>query len=157
MRLTKFTDLALRCVMRLAVSRDDEPPLTTREVAGSMGVPHTHLAKAITRLQHLGVVETRRGHGGGLALTGFGREASVGRLVRILEGEGEVVACEGDPPCPLYAACHLRKALRDAQNAFYGALDPLTVPELVAPPARQVLAGLAERPTRHRPSSPPRS
>lgn len=46
MRLTKFTDLALRAVMRLAVSERDEP-LTTREVAQDMGVPAAHMAKAI--------------------------------------------------------------------------------------------------------------
>ncbi|MZE72930.1 Rrf2 family transcriptional regulator, partial [Streptomyces sp. SID5789] len=76
MRLTKFTDLALRSVMRLAVVRDGDDPLTTREVADAMGVPYTHAAKAVTRLQHLGVVEARRGRGGGLALTGAGRDAS---------------------------------------------------------------------------------
>ncbi|MEU3923468.1 hypothetical protein AB0E79_36355, partial [Streptomyces sp. NPDC029004] len=45
MRLTKFTDLALRSVMRLAVS-DDGDPLTTREVAEAMDVRYTHVAKA---------------------------------------------------------------------------------------------------------------
>ncbi|MET9776497.1 nitric oxide-sensing transcriptional repressor NsrR [Streptomyces sp. NPDC006367] len=146
MRLTKFTDLALRCVMRLAVVRDGDAPLTTREVAEVIGVPYTHAAKAITRLQHLGVVEARRGRGGGLTLTGPGRGASVGRLVRELEGDGEVVACEGGTPCPLRGACRLRGALRAAQEAFYGALDPLTVADLVASPTGPVLMGLTTRP-----------
>ncbi|MGQ4427144.1 nitric oxide-sensing transcriptional repressor NsrR, partial [Streptomyces violaceoruber] len=96
MRLTKFTDLALRSVMRLAVVRDGDEPLATREVAEVVGVPYTHAAKAITRLQHLGVVEAQRGRGGGLTLTDLGRRASVGWLVRELEGEAEVVDCEGD-------------------------------------------------------------
>lgn len=143
-RLTKFTDLALRSVMRLAVS-DDGDPLTTREVAAAMDVRYTHVAKAITRLQHLGVVEARRGRGGGLALTSLGRRASVGWLVRELEGEDEVVACD-DPPCPLRGACRLRRALRDAQEAFYAALDPLTVADLVASPTGPVLVGLIGRP-----------
>ena len=147
MRLTKFTDLALRSVMRLAVVRDGDDPLTTREVAEVMSVPYTHAAKAITRLQHLGVVEARRGRGGGLALTGLGRRASVGWLVRELEGDGEVVACEDDPPCPLRAACRLRGALRNAQEAFYAALDPLTVADLVASPTGPVLIGLGDRPS----------
>lgn len=141
MRLTKFTDLALRAVMRLAVAEQDAT-LTTREVAEAMDVPYTHMAKVISRLQRLGVVEARRGRGGGLGLTGLGRKASVGWLVRELEGEGEVVACEGDPPCPLRGACRLRRALRDAQEAFYAALDPLTVSDLVASPAGPVLVGL---------------
>lgn len=141
MRLTKFTDLALRAVMHLAVP-EHKPPLTTREVAGAMDVPYTHMAKAISRLQHLAVIDARRGRGGGLGLTSLGRQASVGWLVRELEGEGEVVACAGDPPCPLRAACRLRRALRDAQEAFYAALDPLTVSDLVASPTGPVLAGL---------------
>ncbi|MFJ9417156.1 RrF2 family transcriptional regulator [Streptomyces sp. NPDC101227] len=144
MRLTKFTDLALRAVMRLAVA-EQAGPSTTREVAEAMGVPHAHMAKAITRLQHLGVLEARRGRGGGLELTGLGRQASVGWLVRELEGEDEVVACDGDPPCPLRAACRLRRALREAQEAFYATLDPLTVGDLVASPTGPVLVGLVGR------------
>ncbi|MET8568834.1 nitric oxide-sensing transcriptional repressor NsrR [Streptomyces sp. NPDC004783] len=146
MRLTKFTDLALRCVMRLAVVKDGDDPLATREVAEAIGVPYTHAAKAVTRLQHLGVVEARRGRGGGLTLTGLGRGASVGWLVRELEGDGEVVACEGETPCPLRGACRLRGALRAAQEAFYSALDPLTVADLVASPTGPVLIGLTPRP-----------
>ncbi|MEV8155666.1 Rrf2 family transcriptional regulator [Streptomyces fradiae] len=144
MRLTKFTDLALRAVMRLAVEDGGGSP-TTREVAESMGVPAAHKAKAVTRLQHLGVVEARRGRGGGLALTALGRGASIGWLVRELEGDGEVVACEGETPCPLRAACRLRGALRDAQEAFYAALDPLTVADLVSSPTGPVLVGLVGR------------
>ncbi|HEY9366928.1 Rrf2 family transcriptional regulator [Streptomyces sp.] len=142
MRLTKFTDLALRAVMRLAVSEQDGSA-TTREVAETMAVPYAHMAKVVTRLQHLGVVEARRGRGGGLALTDMGRRASVGWLVRMLEGEEEVVACEGDPPCPLRAACRLRGALRSAQEAFYRTLDPLTVADLVESPAGPVLVSLS--------------
>ncbi|MGX1504595.1 UNVERIFIED_CONTAM: Rrf2 family nitric oxide-sensitive transcriptional repressor [Streptomyces graminofaciens] len=83
----------------------------------------------------------------GLELTALGRRASVGWLVRELEGEGEVVACEGDAPCPLRGACRLRRALRDAQEAFHATLNPLTVADLVASPAGPVLVGLSGRRT----------
>ncbi|MEV4941412.1 RrF2 family transcriptional regulator [Streptomyces zaomyceticus] len=145
MRLTKFTDLALRAVMRLAVTAPEESA-TTREVAASMDVPYAHMAKVVTRLQHLGVVEARRGRGGGLVLTERGRRSSVGWLARTLEGDEEVVACEGDPPCPLRTACRLRGALREAQEAFYRALDPLTVAELVESPTGPLLLSLTPRP-----------
>lgn len=145
MRLTKFTDLALRAVMRLAVTGPNESP-TTREVADSMAVPYAHMAKVVTRLQHLGVIEARRGRGGGLALTELGRQSSVGWLTRTLEGDDEVVACEGDPPCPLRTACRLRGVLRQAQEAFYRTLDPLTVADLVESPTGPVLLTLSTRP-----------
>ncbi|MEU9860717.1 Rrf2 family transcriptional regulator [Streptomyces sp. NPDC047971] len=148
MRLTKFTDLALRAVMRLAVpgAPGQDPSVTTREVAEVMAVPYAHMAKVVTRLQHLGVVEARRGRGGGLVLTETGRGASVGWLVRMLEGEEEVVTCEGDTPCPLRAACRLRGALREAQEAFYRTLDPLTVADLVESPTGPVLVSLGAHP-----------
>ncbi|WP_406506872.1 RrF2 family transcriptional regulator [Streptomyces sp. NBC_00212] len=147
MRLTRFTDLALRVLMRLAVveSADDRTPPTTREVSDAMHIPYTHTAKVVARLQHLGLVEARRGRGGGLTLTAAGRLASVGGLVRELEGPGDVVECEGSTPCPLAAACRLRRALHRAQEAFYGSLDEVTVDDLVASPTGPLLIGLTSR------------
>lgn len=140
MRLLRSTDLALRVLMRLAVAGETTP--TTREVAAAMQVPYTHAAKVVAELQHLGLLEARRGRGGGLALTGKGRTASVGGIVRTFEGDGDVVDCEGSTPCPLNSACRLRGALRRAQEAFYASLDPLTVADIVAEPTGPLLLGL---------------
>ncbi|MET8325808.1 Rrf2 family transcriptional regulator [Streptomyces sp. NPDC005181] len=142
MRLTRFTDVALRVLMRLAVVENEDPP-TTREVAATMQVPYTHTAKVVARLQHLGLIEARRGRGGGLTLTGSGRSASIGGLVRELEGPGDVVECEGATPCPLRSACRLRSALHRAQEAFYASLDPITVAELVTSPTGPLLIGIS--------------
>jgi Rrf2 family nitric oxide-sensitive transcriptional repressor len=137
MRLLRSTDLALRMLMRLAVLGDTNP--TTREVAEDMAVPYTHAAKVVAELQHLGLVDARRGRGGGLSLSEKGRTASVGAVVRAFEGETEVVECEGDQPCPLNADCRLRGALRRAQEAFYASLDPLTVADVTAAPTGPLL------------------
>ncbi|WP_042392215.1 RrF2 family transcriptional regulator [Streptacidiphilus carbonis] len=142
MRLTKATDIALRIAMYLAVRPPEQEEPTTRTVADAMGVPYSHTAKLVARLRALGVVETRRGVGGGLRITAVGRDTSLGRLVRELEGVGDVVGCEDSPPCPLRNECRLRGALRHAQDAFYAALDPLTIDDLVSGPAGPVLLGL---------------
>ncbi|MFD9339419.1 Rrf2 family transcriptional regulator [Streptomyces sp. NPDC060028] len=115
----------------------------TREVAATLEVPYTHAAKVVARLQHLGLVEARRGRGGGLALTSAGRAASVGGVIRELEGAGDVVDCDGAAPCPLRGACVLRGALRRAQEAFFASLDPLTVNDLVAAPTGPPLLGIS--------------
>ncbi|CAL9309387.1 RrF2 family transcriptional regulator [Streptomyces sp. R02] len=143
MRLLRSTDLALRVLMRLAVAGDTTP--TTREVAEAMDVPYTHAAKVVADLQHRGMLTARRGRGGGLALTEQGRGASVGGLVRSLEGEGDVVDCDGaatTAPCPLRSDCRLRGALRRAQEAFFASLDPLTVADLTADPTGPLLLGV---------------
>ena len=144
MQLTGFTDLALRIVMRLAVLED--PASTTRTVSEQLQVKYTHATKVVATLQRLGVVETRRGRAGGLRLADDARSMSVGQLVRSLEGPGEVVDCEGPVPCPLRGGCLLRSALRDAREAFFAALDPLTIADLAAPPTRTILLTLSSRP-----------
>ncbi|WP_329216596.1 Rrf2 family transcriptional regulator [Streptomyces sp. NBC_01485] len=153
MRLLRSTDLALRVLMRLAVT--DEAPAatpstpvipTTREVAAAMEVPYTHAAKVVAELQHLGLLEARRGRGGGLTLTERGRTASVGALVRTFEGDGDVVDCQGATPCPLNSACRLRGALRRAQEAFFESLDPITVADIVREPTGPLLLGITARP-----------
>ncbi|TVL92473.1 Rrf2 family transcriptional regulator [Streptomyces sp. SAJ15] len=146
MRLTKSTDIALRIAMRLAVLDDEAEAPATREVAEAVAVPYTHAAKVVSRLQRLGVVEARRGRGGGLTLTHAGRTGSLGRLLRELEGVGDVVGCEDEPPCPLRSACRLRSALRTAQEAFFASLDPLTIDDLVGPPTGPVLLSLSPGP-----------
>ncbi|MDQ0962343.1 Rrf2 family nitric oxide-sensitive transcriptional repressor [Streptomyces sp. B4I13] len=147
MRLLRSTDLALRVLMRLTVTGENpQVTPTTREVAAAMEVPYTHAAKVVAELQHMGLLEARRGRGGGLALTGAGRAASVGAVVRAFEGEGDVVDCEGGAaPCPLSSACRLRGALRRAQEAFYRSLDPLTLADLVTEPTGPLLLGIPGR------------
>ncbi|WP_181802309.1 Rrf2 family transcriptional regulator [Streptomyces shenzhenensis] len=144
MRLLRSTDLALRLLMRLAVVSGSSP--TTREVAADMDVPYTHAAKVVAELQHLGLVDARRGRGGGLTLTEKGRTASVGAVVRIFEGEGDVVECEGDNPCPLNSDCRLRGTLRRAQEAFFATLDPVTVADMVVAPTGPLLLSISKRP-----------
>ncbi|GGJ57942.1 RrF2 family transcriptional regulator [Streptomyces brasiliensis] len=146
MRLLRSTDLALRVLMRLAVTDPSTP--TTRQVAEDMDVPYTHAAKVVAELQHLGLVDARRGRGGGLSLTEKGRTASVGAVVRRFEGDGDVVDCEGGTttPCPLSPACKLRGALRRAQEAFYASLDTLTLEDVTAAPTGPLLLGITRRP-----------
>lgn len=146
MRLTRFTDVAVRVLMLLAVKEDKVPP-TTREVAATVLVPYSHAAKVVARLQRLGMIDARRGRGGGLALTGAGRFASIGRLMRELEGQDRVAECESGVPCPLRSNCRLRSVLREAEEAFYASMDALTVNDLVSSPTGPLLLGLSGRPT----------
>lgn len=142
MRLNRSTDIGLRVLM-LSAARGDR--LTVDELADSLAVPRNHLAKVVQTLQHRGLLETVRGRNGGVRLAAAGHSESVGALVRALEGAAEVVDCEGDPApaCPLRGNCRLRGALRVAQEAFYAALDPITIGDLAAPPVRETLLSIS--------------
>lgn len=143
MQLTRFTDLGLRAMMLLAAGESDERRVTSRMIATGAGASEHHVAKAVSRLVDLGMVNARRGRVGGLELTEAGRSASIGWLIRQLEGDREVVECGGDAPCPLIAACRLRRALSDAKEAFYSELDRHTVADLVGSPSLPIVLSIS--------------
>lgn len=142
MELTRFTDIGLRIVMRLAA---DDEAVTSREIARQLQVPYTHVAKVVARLSELGVVHTRRGRTGGLAVTELGREAHAGWLARQLEGDQPIIDCNHPTPCPLLSVCQLRGALAEARNAFFDDLDRHTIADLVTPDTSAVLLSLSSR------------
>lgn len=66
MRLTSFTDYGLRLLMRMAGSPDRS--FSTAELARSFGLSRNHVMKIVQHLAHAGIVDTRRGGGGGVTL-----------------------------------------------------------------------------------------
>lgn len=131
MQLSRFSDLGLRVMMRLAVSGAAAERVTAKLVARQVNASEHYIAKAVTKLAELGLVDSHRGRTGGIFLTEQGRTATVGQIVRGLEGRSEVVACTGASPCPLASACRLRHMLADAQESFYRNLDQYTLADLV--------------------------
>lgn len=154
MQLTRFTDIGLRVVMLLAVrgetasatNSSGERPTTTRDLATELAVSYTHIAKVVSKLSELGVVHARRGRSGGLVITELGRQARVGWLAGHLEGDGEVVDCDGPQPCPLRYSCRLRGALARARMAFFASLDEHTIDDLVRDPGNGVVITLLPTP-----------
>jgi Rrf2 family nitric oxide-sensitive transcriptional repressor len=144
MQLTRFTDLGLRAMMLMAAGESEGHRITTRTIATGAGASEHHIAKAVSRLVELGMVNARRGRVGGLELTAAGRTASVGWLIRQLEGDRDVVTCGGDNPCPLIAACRLRRALAEAKEAFYRELDRHTITDLAGSQSLPVVLRLTE-------------
>lgn len=107
--------------------------LTSREIAELVDVPYNHVTKAVLELRTLGLIEVIRGRHGGALINEAGLEASVGGLLRKLDKREDVVDCTdstANGTCPLAGGCRLRGALRIAREAFYAALDPLTVREI---------------------------
>lgn len=129
MRLTSFTDYGLRMLMRMA----SEPgrAFSTAELAKEFGLSRNHLAKIAQRLAQAGLVETRRGSGGGAALVLSPAEIRLGAVVRILEAGQPLVECF-DPggACTLNARCRLKSRLRAAEAAFIANLDRWTLADI---------------------------
>jgi Rrf2 family transcriptional regulator, nitric oxide-sensitive transcriptional repressor len=138
MRLTTFTDFALRALMRLA----GEPArtLSTNEIATEFGISRNHLAKVVRDLADNGFVSTQRGAGGGFCLARPAASITIGEVVRALEGVSALVECfrEDGGACALMPRCRLKARLAAAREAFMRELDKTTLADCVYPaPSRQ--------------------
>ncbi|GGD31204.1 RrF2 family transcriptional regulator [Sinisalibacter lacisalsi] len=130
MRLTSFTDYGLRMLMRMA--SDPDRAFSTADMADEFGLSRNHLAKIMQHLARAGLVETRRGGGGGAVLARAPGEIRLGALIRLLE-EGQVlVEClaPGTNDCTLDGRCRLKSRLRSAEAAFLADLDRSTLADL---------------------------
>jgi Rrf2 family nitric oxide-sensitive transcriptional repressor len=132
MRLTLWTDYALRALIYVGAKSDAAP--TIAEIAETFGVSRFHLMKIVNRLAQQGYVDTVRGRGGGIRLGRPASAISVGAVVRDTEEELDVMGCLGDAGfCRIEGCCVLRRALREATNAFLEVLDGYTLADLLAP------------------------
>lgn len=131
MQLTRFTDLGLRVLMYLATQTPDGATATIPELAERFQVSRNHLMKVVHFMAQHGLLRTTRGKGGGLSLVRPAAELSIGRVVRLLEPEHELIECD-TPPCALRGSCQLKLALSTAEAAFYRALDGFTLADSVS-------------------------
>ncbi|MFW1909912.1 RrF2 family transcriptional regulator [Acinetobacter ursingii] len=131
MQLNKFTDYALRILMY--VSRPSEMPYTIAEIARDLHVSQNHLVKIVHFMAKQEWIITTRGKGGGLRLNPKALDLTLGKIVRILQGDHQIVECN-TPPCVLRAHCGLKGILDDALESFYQTLDQYTLADVLAAP-----------------------
>jgi Rrf2 family nitric oxide-sensitive transcriptional repressor len=132
MRLTVYTDFALRVLIYVAVH--PEPMPTIAEIAASYGVSRNHLMKVVYDLGVAGYIETVRGKNGGLRLARAPEAIGLGELVRRTEPDLDLVECfnAANARCAITPACKLRGVLHQAKAAFLAVLDGYTLADLVA-------------------------
>jgi len=134
MRLTFFTDYGLRMLMRMA--GEPHRAFSTADLAADLGLSRNHLAKIMQRLAGAGLIETRRGSGGGALLAHPPQEILLGEIVRLLEHGQPLVECfdPGGGDCSLDGRCRLKARLRSAEAAFLADLDRATLADIALAP-----------------------
>ena len=130
MRLTHFSDYALRVLMYAAVR--GENLITIEETAKLYGISRAHLMKVANQLTRAGYLKAIRGRSGGLALAKRPDAISLGDVLRATEPDFALVECfTADNRCLITPRCRLRGALHEALAAFVGTLDGYTLADLI--------------------------
>ncbi|MBW4048017.1 MAG: Rrf2 family transcriptional regulator [Proteobacteria bacterium] len=130
MRLTQFSDYALRVLMYAAAHPDRLVTIT--ELASFHRISRSHLTKVVMHLASRGYLQSVRGRGGGLRLARDAASICVGEVLRSTEEDFQLVECfqGGSAACMLRLDCRLARELREALNAFFSKLDALTLADL---------------------------
>ncbi|AVO39899.1 Rrf2 family transcriptional regulator [Pukyongiella litopenaei] len=133
MRLTSFTDYGLRMLMRMASAPGQA--FSTADLAQEFGLSRNHLTKIMQQLARGGIVETRRGGGGGATLRHPPAEIRLGDVVRLLEQGQVLVECFGADgnACTIDGCCRLKSRLRRAEHRFLEDLNLSTLADIALP------------------------
>jgi Rrf2 family transcriptional regulator, nitric oxide-sensitive transcriptional repressor len=129
MRLTLYTDYALRLLIYLAVNGERQS--STAEIARAYGISESHLTKVVHQLGRLGLIQTMRGRGGGLRLGKPPAEICVGTVIRATEEDFALTDCIAGRTCAITEPCRLRGMLTEALDAFLAVLDRYTLADLI--------------------------
>ena len=136
MRLSVYSDYALRVLMQAALCRPDR--VTVDKVAATFLISRHHLVKVVHDLGRSGYLRTQRGAGGGFTLALPPEKIRLGDIVRLGEETETVIECKDSQgqPCRLRPACRLKGVLDEAAGAFFAVLDGYTLADLVKQPVK---------------------
>jgi Rrf2 family nitric oxide-sensitive transcriptional repressor len=132
MRLTRFTDYALRVLIFVGLRGDTR--VTIREISEAFDISRHHLMKVVSDLVRLGYLQAQRGPGGGIKLARPASEIGIADVVLDMEEDMNIVSCfAGEGLCVIQPACRLRDALKEALAAYIGTLEAYKLQDLIAP------------------------
>ena len=133
MRLTNFSDYALRLLMYAAAQEDRL--ITIEETAELFGISRAHLMKVANQLTRAGYLKAIRGRSGGLTLAKSPKKIRLGDVLRLTEPDFALVECfTSGNQCLITPRCRLRGVLNEALSVFFRKLDSYTLADLVLRP-----------------------
>ena len=93
MRLTNYSDYALRVLMYLAVMPTSDTLATIADIADSYQISKSHLTKIVHQLAQLGYIDSVRGKNGGIRLATAAKDINLGQILRHTEPDFAIVPC----------------------------------------------------------------
>jgi Rrf2 family nitric oxide-sensitive transcriptional repressor len=127
MRLTRYTDYALRVLLYLGAR--PERLCAISEMSRAYGISQNHLMKVVHDLGKAGFIRSARGRLGGIRLARPPADIIIGSVVRHTEEDFDLADCGA---CIIAPACGLTGVLHEALAAFMAVLDSYTLEDMLA-------------------------
>ncbi|MGA3030456.1 MAG: Rrf2 family transcriptional regulator [Candidatus Limnocylindrales bacterium] len=121
-------------------------PASLTEIAEQEDLPRAYLEQLVISLRDANLVRSTRGAHGGYELTRAPELIVMGEVLRALEGPIAPMICVTDDPnhltCERSGHCTVNFMWVRVRDAIAGALDSMTLADLVPPATRLIRAGL---------------
>jgi Rrf2 family iron-sulfur cluster assembly transcriptional regulator len=131
MKLSTRSRYGVRILVDLA-RNSNQGPVQMGEISKRQDISVKYLEQLIRPLKQANMVNSVRGPKGGHLLTKKPEDITLGQIVRLFEGQSELVECISNPEkCSMSDDCQVRLAWEDATKVLYEKLDSTTIADLV--------------------------
>lgn len=133
--LSRKTQYTLRALYSLARSYGTGPTLIAR-IAKEESIPQDFLENILLNLKREGLVESKKGKGGGYFLSLPPDQVTIGTVIRKMEGPLAPLPCASETAfrkceeCVDIRSCGTRMVMREVRDAIAGILDSTTLAQI---------------------------
>lgn len=133
--LSKKTQYTLRALYSLARSYGQGPTLIAK-IARDEAIPQDFLENILLNLKRQGLVESKKGKGGGYSLAQSPDKVTIGAVIRLIEGPLAPLPCASETAyrkcdeCVDVRYCGTRMIMRQVRDATAEILDKTTLAQV---------------------------
>ena len=133
--LSRKSKYGLKALLTLA-QRTGSGPVLIADLAQHDAIPKKFLEAILLELKRHGIVESKKGKGGGYFLRRPPTEVTFGEVIRVLEGPLAAVPCVSQTAymrcveCVDEATCGVRLAMKEVRDATARILDHTTLADV---------------------------
>ena len=132
MKLSTRSRYGARILVDLA-RNSKQGPVQIGEISKRQDISVKYLEQHIRPLKQANLVNSVRGPNGGHLLAVKPEDVTLGQIVRLFEGQSELVECISSPEkCSMSDDCQVRLAWGDATRVLYENLDNTTIADLMS-------------------------
>jgi len=134
--LSKKTKYALKALMVLAKEHGQGPVLIS-DIAQREEIPRKFLELILLELKNQGILQSKKGKGGGYFLGRAPHQVSVGHVIRVLEGPMAPLPCVSKTAymrcreCRDERTCGIRIVMKEVRDATSKILDSTSLADLL--------------------------
>ncbi|MBU5636369.1 Rrf2 family transcriptional regulator [Geomonas sp. Red69] len=134
--ISKKTKYGLKALIYLA-RKYDQGPILIEDLARDERIPKKFLENILLTLKNSGILQSRKGRGGGYYLGRPPQKVTFGQAIRVMEGPLAPVPCVSEmayarcPECSNEATCGIRLVMKDVRDEMARILDGTTLADVM--------------------------